>query len=162
MALFYFLVYGLLQWAKKPNFTYFKSTNFNIFKFSWNWHSCTVYKHVHWAQFLLCLENFIRAGIKKEKNQLSSKSKPIKCIKLLKLSGRFTHSKPQSKMVRTKRKACEFIPISPTSYLFYDILHLAIVLRYVNWYTKHHLLEREKNDQSYQVSETTFKRFFFF
>lgn len=52
-------------------------------------------------------------------------------------------------MLRTKQKAQELIPISPTSYLFYDILYLAIVLGYINWYTKHHLLERENNDESY-------------
>ena len=50
---------------------------------------------------------------------------------------------------QTNQKAGGLIPINPTSYLFYDILYLAIVLRYINWYTKHHLLEREKNNQSY-------------
>lgn len=49
-------------------------------------------------------------------------------------------------MVRIKQKAYELIPNGSASYLFYDILHLAIVLGYVNWYTKHHLLERESND----------------
>lgn len=46
------------------------------------------------------------------------------------------------------------------SYLFYDILYLAIVLRHINWYTKHHLLEEKKMIKAMQVSETIFKELF--
>lgn len=91
-----------------------------------------------------------QALIKRKEESWSNKSMPVnKIYKTIKPIRKFTNSKPHSKIRRTNRKARKLIPISPTSYLFYDILDLAIVLRYVDWYTEHHLLERENNHQSY-------------
>ena len=145
------LAYGLLNQRKTQMSTYFKSANFKVFKFSRKRHSCTVHKHVYWAQFFLCLEKFMRAGSKKEKNHVvADQCQYIQSIKPLNLQRWFNSSTLHTKTVRTNRKASEFFPVNPAPYLFYDILYLAVVLRYVNWYTKHHLLERgHKNDQSH-------------